>query len=365
MSGDASSVSARRKDDHVRLAAAQQDARVRGNEFDDAEFVHHALGAIDEQAVSLETAVARWRWRAPLYINGMTGGGAESERVNRELAIAARENGIPMASGSVAIALDDERAARGFRVIREENPDGLVFANLGIGRTGDEARRAVDLLAADALQLHLNAVQETVMPEGTREFSSWRAALEEVVAASPVPVIVKEVGFGLSRSTLALLADLGVEVADVAGVGGTDFAAIEAARRDDGALGELAGFGQSALACLLDAPSHSPHLLASGGVRHPLDVVKALALGAEAIGAAGAFLRPALSGEAGAASRVVGEWLQQLHQLLALLGAPTPHALVRSDVLLRGRLREFCELRGIDVGAYARRSESIQGERTT
>ncbi|WP_083713546.1 type 2 isopentenyl-diphosphate Delta-isomerase [Brachybacterium sp. P6-10-X1] len=352
---ETASPSGRRKDDHLRLAHDQQTAPALRNDFDDVQILHHALDGLDAEQVRLDVEVLDRAWSAPVYINGMTGGTDRTASVNRALAIAARETGIAMASGSVGIALDDPSTAPGFRVIREENPDGFVMANLGIGRSAEEARRAVDLLEADALQIHLNAVQETVMPEGTRDFSRWPRALEAVVAASPVPVLVKEVGFGLSRRTLTRLQEMGVQIADVSGVGGTDFARIENSRRPGEDYSFLAGHGQSAVTCLLDAPSPAPVLLASGGVRTPLDVVKTLALGARAAGVAGAFLKPAYDGDAEHATAVIRGWLSQLRELMALFGARTPAELTRTDLLLRGRVREFCELTGLDAARYARR----------
>lgn len=349
---------AARKDDHVRLAEEQQRARS-SSEFDDLDFVHHALGGVSAGSVDLAVHVDRWRWSTPFYVNGMTGGTEMTARINRDLAVTARETGMPMACGSVSIALDEPGAARSFTVIREENPHGFVMANLGAGRSGEDAVRAVELLGADALQLHLNAVQETAMPEGSRDFSDWRRSVEEIVAASPVPVIVKEVGFGLSRRTLAELADLGVRVADVSGRGGTDFLHIENSRRDPLTgpdYSVLSGFGQSALACLLDAPGDGPVLLASGGVRHPFDVVKALAAGASAVGVAGTFLKVVLDGGAEALVPLVRAWTEQTAAIMALLGARTPAELTGTDLLVRGRLGEFCRLRGIDVVDLSRRS---------
>lgn len=351
-------LAAQRKDDHISLAAAQTTPP--HSDFDDVEFVHHALAGIDASRVAIDVDVAGWAWPAPLYINGMTGGTERATSVNRALAIAAREANVPMASGSAGVAVDDARARAGFRVIREQNPNGIVIANLGAGRGPDDALRAIELLEADALQIHLNAVQETIMPEGSRAFSSWVPLLERVVAASPVPVIVKEVGFGLSRRTLETLHDIGVRVADVSGTGGTDFARIENARREDADYDYLAGFGQSTVSCLVDARGALPAMLASGGVRSPLDVLKALALGATAVGVAGEFLRAALESEARAVERVT-RWRAQLVDLLALVGAPTPADLTSSDVLLRGRVREFCELRGLDAGSYARRTGAARG----
>ncbi len=363
MATEPAHVRAARKDDHVQLATEQRADQQPRNDFDDVEFMHHALGGISADAVSLRTTVDAWEWQAPLYINGMTGGTDQTGAINRELAIAARETGLPVACGSVSIALDapDDRAIQhSFRVLRDENPDGFIMANLGVGRGADDAKRAVDLLEANALQVHLNSVQETVMPEGSRNFSDWQRSVETLVAGSPVPVIVKEVGFGLSRRTLTHLTNLGVRVADVSGKGGTDFLRIEDARRDNtiGSFAMMRGYGQSAAACLLDAPADAPQLLASGGVRDPFDVVKALALGAAAVGVAGTFLAAVQRGGADTLVPLVQRWQQQIAQIMALLGASRPTELQHTDVLVRGSLAEFSRLRGIDLAALARRSDA-------
>lgn len=359
-----------RKDDHLRLAAEQWTGPgaggARRNEFDDLEFVHDALGGVSTSVVDLAARVGEWTWATPFYINGMTGGTDRSTEINTQLAIAARETGLTMACGSMSIALEDDEAARGFAVLRRENPDGFLLANIGAGRSADDAARVVDLISADALQLHVNAVQETVMPEGSRDFSTWLSGVAEIVRRSEVPVVVKEVGFGLSRRALARLAEVGVEIADVGGRGGTDFLAIENARRSARDYAYLTGFGQSAAACLLDAGVAGPAtgvesarlatVLASGGVRNPLDVAKALALGASAVGVAGVFLDAILEGGEDALSDVIKRWQAQLRELCGLLGAADIGALRDVDVLVRGRLREHCELRGVDAAALARRS---------
>lgn len=358
MSVENPSVHTSRKDQHLALAAEQGRAEHRLNDFDHVDFCHHALDGIEESQTSLSTDVGPWHWSTPLYINGMTGGTNTAHRINRDLAITAAATRTPMASGSMSVAIDHPDTADSFKVIRDENPHGFVMANLGAHRSPDDAARVVDLLRADALQLHVNAVQETVMAEGRRDFSVWARSIEAIAASSPVPVIVKEVGFGLSRRTQRQLADLGVKVADVSGAGGTNFAQIENSRRERPDFSFMQGYGLSAVCCLLDAPM-SPRLdlLASGGVRSPLDVIKALALGAKAVGVAGTFLPTVFDGGAEALIAVVERWKVQLRQLLALLGARTPTELTSTDVLLRGPVREFCELRGIDPGAYSRRTE--------
>jgi len=348
--------SSERKDDHVRLADAQQREAPRPNGWDDVTFVHHALAGVDADHVDLGVEVAGTRWALPFYVNAMTGGSASTGVINRDLAIAARETGVAIASGSLSIALDNPELLGTFRVIRDENPEGFVMANVGIERGPEDARRAVDALGADALQVHVNAVQETVMPEGSRSFSSWPASLEAIVAGVDVPVVVKEVGFGLSAATLTRLADMGVRYADVSGVGGTDFVRVENDRRAGRDYAYLAGWGQSAVECLLEAPAHAPTLFASGGVRTPLDVARGLALGARAVGASGSFLSVVIDGGAEALISRIREWSDHLTALHSLVGATTPEGLRRTDLIVRGRAAEFARARGVDLDSLARRA---------
>lgn len=347
-----------RKDDHVRLAADQQRDPGEHNEFDDVAFIHHALAGIDRADVRLTTRFAGIEWPVPLYINAMTGGTAMTGAINRDLAIAARETGVAAATGSMSVYLADPGVADTYAVMRAENPDGFLMANVNATVSVDDARRAVDLLHADALQIHLNAIQEIVMPEGDRSFSAWAPRIEAIVAAVPVPVIVKEVGFGLSRQTLTRLRALGVQVADVGGRGGTNFARVENSRRQGGDYAFLDRWGQSTPACLLDAHGAGIPVLASGGVRNPLDAARALALGAGAVGASGVFLATLLdAGVEGLVEQITG-WLEQLAMLLTVLGARTPAELSHCDVVVRGDLRSFCADRGIDTRGLATRSRA-------
>lgn len=345
-----------RKDDHVRFAVEQQQGHSGRNQFDEVSFVHHALAGLDRADVSLATAFAGISWQAPLYINAMTGGSVNTGVINRDLAIAARETGVAIASGSVSAYFKDESCAGTFSVLREQNPHGFVMANVNATASAGNARRAVDLLAADALQIHLNVAQETVMPEGDRSFSSWPAQIEKIVASLDVPVIVKEVGFGLSRETVLLLRDLGVHVVDVGGRGGTDFVRIENRRRELADYTFLKDWGQSTAACLLDVQGAAIPVLASGGVRNPLDVTRALALGASAVGVSGGFLRTLLDDGVSALITRISTWLEQLAALQTMLGARTPADLARCDLLIHGELRSFCVDRGVDLRRLAHRS---------
>ncbi len=359
---------AARKDDHVRLAVAQQreftDTR-HACQFDDIEFVHHALRGTAERVVSLNTNIAGMTWRTPLYVNAMTGGSARTGEINRALAIAAGETGLAIASGSMSAYLADPAVAETYRVLRSENPDGYVIANVNANATPDMAARAVELLAADALQVHVNAVQETVMPEGDRDFTAWPSNIARMTEALGIPVIVKEVGFGISADTVTQLADLGVRHIDVSGTGGTNFARIENARRHGDDFDLLGEWGLSTPACLVEASEparlRGVTLLASGGIRNPLDVVRSLALGAGAAGVSGHFLAILETGGVDALIATITTWIARIRHLMMLLGAATVADLAHTDVLLTGRLAEVCRLRGVDAADYARRSRIPAG----
>ena len=362
----AASPTAQRKDDHLRLAMEQHNAASR-RDYDEVRFVHHALAG--GGGVPANLASPAFGWSTPFYVNGMTGGSDQAEAINRNLGIVARETGIPIACGSMGIVLREPETARSFRVLREANPDGFVMANTNANASADDAQRLVEVLGANALQIHINAGQEIAMPEGDRDFSAWEANIAAIVDSLEVPVIVKEVGQGLSRGTVAQLRDLGVAGVDVAGRGGTDFGAIESAR-GLGARSYLTGWGQSAVSALVEVAtlpgvgaltggegaSAPVALLASGGVRHPLDVVRALALGADAVGVAGQFLYVLTSQGPDALVELVQWWLEEIAHLMALLGVHDVAGLRHTDLLLTGAVREYAELRGVDVAGYARRS---------
>lgn len=353
-------MSADRKDDHVLLALAQRTGVDTANEFDDVCFVHHALSGGDRATVDLTVDVCGRQWQTPLYINAMTGGSARTGEINRDLAIAARETGLPIAVGSMSAYFEDPTRASSYSVIRAENPDGVVLANVNPNTTLANARRAVDLLSADALQVHLNTAQEIVMPEGDRSFEHWPSQLERLAAGIEVPLIVKEVGFGLSRETLAYLVDLGVAAADVSGRGGTDFVTIERSRRRDGRGSAFVGWGLGTAAALAEGNQAALPLLASGGIRGPLDVARALALGARAVGVSGSFLSTLHeSGVSGLVTRIAS-WLDELTDVMTVLGAATPHEMTTTDVLLTGVLRTKCLDRGVDLEALAHRHAAIR-----
>ena len=364
-----------RKDEHVDLAQGLRGERAAAASgagaghpgvWDDVRFVHHSFPGIARDAVDTSTVVCGRDWAVPFHINAMTGGSEKTGRINADLARAAAQTGVAMATGSVSPALRDTALAGTFEVVRENAPEAFLMSNISPEMTVEQASAAVELIDADALQIHVNPAQELVMPEGDRDFSHWLDRIGEIVEGVDVPVVVKEVGFGVSPRTVAEVAARGVAAVDVSGRGGTNFIDIENRRREKQEYAYLSGWGQTAAECLLDlqvegAPlvrtSGSPvQMLASGAVSTPLDVIRALALGASAVGVSGHFLNVLLSDGYDALVEELHDWTEQVRTLMTLLGASTVAELQKVDVLVTGSTAEFARLRGVDLAALARRS---------
>ena len=285
-----------RKNEHVEIAMAQSDAPQ--SDFDRVRFVHHSIPSINVDEVDLTSRTTGFDMTYPIYINAMTGGSEWTKQINEKLAVVARETGLAMAVGSTHAALRNPKMAESFSIARQTNPEGIIFSNVGADVPVDKAVEAVSLLDAQALQIHVNAPQELVMPEGNREFSTWLDNVAAIVQRVDVPVIIKEVGFGMSKELYKDLIDVGVTYVDVSGKGGTNFVTIENERRSNKDMDYLANWGQSTVESLLESSAYqdSLNVFASGGVRTPLDVVKSLALGAKAVGMSRPFLNQVENG---------------------------------------------------------------------
>ncbi|MBN1178332.1 MAG: type 2 isopentenyl-diphosphate Delta-isomerase [Anaerolineae bacterium] len=326
-----------RKADHIRISLEEDvtfESLTTG--FERYRFSHCALPEFSLAAVDTRTQFLGRRLAAPLLISSMTGGTAEAERINRHLAQAAQELGVGMGLGSQRAGLEDAALARTYRV-RDVAPDVLLFANLGAvqlnyGYTVDHCRRAVDMIEADGLILHLNPLQEALQPEGQTDFSGLLRKIEGVCRALDVPVMVKEVGWGLSASLCRRLADAGVAALDVAGAGGTSWSQVEMYRALDDAQREVAAafrdWGIPTAEALVQARAAVPDLplVASGGVQNGIDVAKALALGADVCGVARALLAAADT-SAEAVARALTTLVAQLRAAMFAAGAPDVAAL--------------------------------------
>jgi isopentenyl-diphosphate Delta-isomerase len=230
-------VTSSRKADHLRLAAGPGVVHARGSGLDAVRLRHRALPERDLRDVALATTLLGHRLAAPVVVSAMTGGAEEARLVNERLARAAAEHGVAMVLGSGRVLLEDPSLVHTY--VSDARPP-LLLANLGaVGLDADRAARLVGLLGADGLCVHLNPVQEAVQPEGEPDFAGLAERIAGVVAAlAPLPVVVKEVGFGMDAADVVLLRDAGVAAVDVAGAGGTNWALVEGLR--DGRAAEVA-----------------------------------------------------------------------------------------------------------------------------
>jgi isopentenyl-diphosphate Delta-isomerase len=268
--------------------------------------VHSALPEIDLDDVDPSATLFGRTLRAPILISCMTGGTIQARRFNRVLARVAQDQRLAMGLGSGRALLEHPEVIDTFDV-RTLAPDVLLFANLGAvqlnkGYDVDDCRRLVSMLRADALVLHLNPLQEALQPEGDTNFGGLLQKIEVVCKQIDVPVVVKEVGWGIAGDLARALFEVGVSAIDVAGAGGTSWSEVERHRLAEPwrarVAGAFAGWGIPTAQCLREVRAAAPEalLFASGGVRDGMDVAKAIALGADLAGMAGPFLRAAANG---------------------------------------------------------------------
>lgn len=280
-----------RKEEHLALAKMFFNS----NKDNDFNHVHLIRPALPESAVnkdSILTEMFGHKISAPFFINAMTGGSDTSYTINQRLAKAAAAENIPMALGSASILEKEIDQIKSFEVARQENPDGLIFANVNPTTDPKVAQKIVDALNANALQIHLNSVQEAVMPEGDRDFH-WIDNLKEIRDTVDVPIIIKEVGMGIDPESLRTLLINDFSIIDLGGSGGTNFAQIENERRKTQKLNFLEDIGLSTVKTLLAARTIPVNktIIAAGGITNALDIFKSLVLGAQYVGIANYFLQ--------------------------------------------------------------------------
>jgi len=292
-----------RKADHIKINLERDVRSALTTGLENYRFVHEALPELDLNRVNTTLSLFGKTLNAPILVSSMTGGTEEAETINMRLAEAAQEMKIAMGVGSQRAAIEDPKQAGTFQV-RRVAPHILLFANLGAvqlnyGYTLDHCRRAVDMIQADALILHLNPLQEAVQDAGDVDFAGLAKKIEEVCKQIEVPVIAKEVGWGISERTAKLLADCGVSAIDVAGAGGTSWSQVEMHRAPDEFTRQLAatfvGWGIPTAESILNVKKAVPNMtiFASGGIKDGLDIAKCIALGATLGGMAGQFLKAA------------------------------------------------------------------------
>lgn len=325
-------------------------------DFSDIRILHNCLPGTHNH-VDLTCKMAGFSMAAPFFLNAITGGAFETEEINGKLALLSRHLNIPMAVGSQKAALETETLEKTYQIVRKVYPEGVIFANLSAGSTLQEALRAVEMLKADALQLHVNAPQEAVMQEGDRSFAPWAANIKKICQGVQVPVIIKETGFGMAAEQVGLLVEAGVAAVDVSGTGGTNFIGIEGERAGID-VGELRDWGIPTPIALLEALAAVEgkiDVIASGGVNTSLNIVKSLTLGASVVGLAALPLHLVMKeGVEGAVVHLQG-LLKEIRRYMALLGAQKIPDLKNVPLVILGDTYRWLKSRGFEPEQYARR----------
>ena len=358
----------RRKFDHLRLAQALEDGPG-DTGFGDIHFVHNCLPELDSREINTECSFCGRVISVPLIINAITGGIEEGKMVNRALARAARQLSLPMAVGSQTAALEEIEVSSSFQIAREENPDGFLMANLSASASVQKALQAIEMIRADALQLHLNVPQEVMMPSGEGD-SSFKGILEnirQIARSVPVPVIVKETGFGMAREEVLRLLGQGIAALGIDGKGGTNFVKIEGERQWKGFQGQkkaasLLDWGLPTAVSLIEAAeavasagAQKVGIIAAGGVRSGLDIAKSLSLGAAAAAVAGPLVKCYYKGGEEAIIIYLSGLIKELRQAMLMLGAKDIFQLQQRPLVILGDTCKWLEQRGITIERFTRR----------
>jgi isopentenyl-diphosphate delta-isomerase len=337
-----------RKRDHLRICRESHvEAGFSG--FSDVRLVHAALPECSLSEIDTTVRFLGHRFASPLFIAAMTGGHREAIPINRNLAAAAERAGIGMGVGSQRAALEDPDLEDSFTVVREAAPRAFLCANLGVVQLRDHgiewAERAVEMIDAQAICIHLNFLQEAIMPEGDHDARGCLEALGTLCREFPVPVIVKETGAGISAETARRLWAAGVSAIDIGGLGGTSWAKVECIRSPESPSARMGNrfmdWGIPTVVSLSEVAGTGP-VIATGGVRSGLDLAKALALGADLCGMALPLLAPAMESEEKVSGEIDG-FTRELAVAMFLSGARTVKSMKKVRTWITGTTRQMIE----------------------
>jgi isopentenyl-diphosphate delta-isomerase len=357
-----------RKADHIEVCLKEDvQSKNATTGFEEIHLLHRAIPEIEREKIDLSTTIFGYKFSAPIFVGAMTGGTPKATKINATIAEAVEELGLGMGVGSQRIALNNPKVEHSFTIVREKAPTAFILANIGgpqlVGKYGvKEVKKAVEMVKANALAVHLNSLQEAVQPEGDTNYSGLLRKIGEVAYELDVPVVVKETGAGICAEDAVMLAAAGVAAIDVAGVGGTSWAAVEyyraKARQDEFSkrLGEIfCDWGISTAASLVEVvQSVNVPVIASGGIHTGIDVTKALALGASLASATYPFLGPATK-TSEEVKNVLQLMVKEVRNAMFLVGANSIQKLKEVPVVLTGKTAEWLRLRGFHPEVYARR----------
>lgn len=329
-----------RKQDHIELILQDKQIERAQSGFDQLRLIHRALPEINFAHLNSETEFLGHKLSFPLLISSMTGGAAQNlTQINQNLAQAAQQQNIALALGSQRTMIIDRDARESFN-LRRFAPDIPLIANFGAVQLNEgfgleHARIAIDILQADALILHLNPLQELIQPEGDQNFASLADKIAQLAEQLPIPIILKEVGCGLSPADITLGLEAGIRYFDVAGRGGTSWSRIEAHRANNPLGFAFQDWGLTTPQALeLARPfQDQAQFIASGGLRNGIDMVKSVIMGGRMCGLAAPFLTPAMESSM-AVIKVIEQLMQEFQLAQFLVGAADIDSLFLNEALI-------------------------------
>jgi len=361
----------KRKADHIRISLNQNvQARNVTTGFEDVNFIHRALPEIDRQKIDLSTTVFGHKFSAPLIAGAITGGTQKATKINATIAEAVEESGLGMGIGSQRAAIEDKKLEKTFTIARKKAPTAFLIANIGGVQLIDgyglkEVKKAVEMIQADAIAIHLNALQETAQPEGQTNFKGILEKICEIAEELDKPVIAKETGAGIAAEEARKLEAAGVKGIDVSGAGGTSFAAVEYYR----ATGHKNSFQRrlgevfwdwgipTAVSIVEVSQTVNVPVIASGGIRNGVDVAKALALGASLASFSQPILEAAVKGVKETCD-TLSLLMNELKNAMFLVGADAVQNLQKTPIVITGKTSEWLRMRGFNIESYARKGRN-------
>jgi len=358
-----------RKADHIRICLDEKSqAKKATTGFEDIHFIHKALPEINKQEIDLSTSFFGHKFSSPIIVGAITGGTAQAKKINSVIAETVESLQLGMGVGSQRAAIEDKTLIETFAIARKKAPHAFLIANIGgvqlvHGYSVKEAKKAIDMIDADAIAIHLNSLQEAIQPEGQTNFEGILTKIAEIAEQLDKPVIVKETGTGIASEEAKKLEAAGVKAIDVGGVGGTSFAAVEY-HRAGGQESQLQRFlGEvfwdwgipTATSIVEIAQTVKIPVIASGGIRNGTDIAKALALGAGLTSLSQPVLQTAVKGVK-ETETLLTLLIEELRNIMFLVGATKIEHLAKTPVVITGKTAEWLKTRGFNVETYAKRS---------
>lgn len=333
-----------RKKDHIQISVTQSACQ---NQLDQIRIIPNSLPKVqDLDSISINTNIGELHLSSPIVINAITGGFDEAYIINRDLASVAKKYQLAIAVGSQKAGLVKKELRKTYEVVRDTHPEGIVIANIGMDCKCDAAMEAIRMIDANALQYHLNLPQELMMLEGDRSFVAIQKELTKIIEHSPVPVIIKEVGFGMSKECLSELFQLGARIFDLGGRGGTNFIKLENERQGSH-QSIFDNWGLSLAESLfefraLQSKEQNTFAIATGGINNGFEIVKSLMLGASATGIAGHFLKKYVLESREELEKEIDKILSDIKIAMALMGVHNIHDLKTVPFIVEKELRTYC-----------------------